>query len=140
VEKCNDNKKQPDLMERPVCLPCSELNKFRALDDGTFIGLLIQSDRTLSGSRPLSAPFRKVKGSLVASKRVTKQTSTITVNKAPITATDCCNYPLMCSLSNLSADEVSADTSNLEYESDSQYVYNSDNNHEMTRLDCGHPF
>jgi len=62
------------------------------------------------------------------------------VNKAPLTATDCCNYPLMCSLSNLSADEVSADTSNLEYESDSQYVYNSDNDHEMTRLDCGHPF
>ena len=62
------------------------------------------------------------------------------VNKAPLAATDCCTYPLMCSLSNLSADEVSADTSNLEYESDSQYVYNSDNDHEMTRLDCGHPF
>ena len=43
----------------------------------------------------------------------------------------------MCSLSKLSADEVSADTSNIEYESDAQF-YSSD--HERTRLDHVHPF
>ena len=122
AEKCNDSFSQPDKISLvKICLPCSEKNTFRALDDGTFIDLLVQSDRTLSGSRPFSAPFTKFQRSL-------------------LTAKDCCNYPLMCSLSNLSEDEVSSDTSNVEYETDSQYVYDSDNDHEMTRLDCGHPF
>ena len=46
----------------------------------------------------------------------------------------------MCSLSILSEDEVSSDTSKVVYVDDSQYKYDSANDHEMTLLDCGHPF
>ena len=37
-------------------------------------------------------------------------------------------------------DESSSDMSKVVYDDDSEYKYNSEYDHDMTLLDCGHPF
>ena len=84
--KCNDNSKS-DTETGLECLPCLENSMFQALDDGSYIDLLIQSDQRLDDNHSSLAPSRKFQRGLLVEDSLK-------------------HYPLMCSLSVLLEDEV----------------------------------
>ena len=118
----NDNIK-PDMETSLECLPCLETSTFRALDDGSYIDLLIQSDKKLNDHTSLAPSIYNYH----------MQTRDLDE--------DCFKYyPLMCNLGVMLEGELSSDVSEVEYDDDSEYKYDSEYDHDRTLLDCGHPF